>query len=47
MLYHATLVMPEKTGKQSGGLRGIHTEYMGYLLAEMQYLQRVYLGNEW
>jgi ring-1,2-phenylacetyl-CoA epoxidase subunit PaaC len=47
MLYHATLELPEITGKQSGGLRGIHTEYMGYLLAEMQYLQRVYPGNQW
>nr|MCU0376056.1 phenylacetate-CoA oxygenase subunit PaaI [Chitinophagaceae bacterium] len=47
LLYHATLTVPEKPGTQSGGLRGVHTEYLGYLLAEMQYLQRVYPGNEW
>lgn len=32
---------------QSGGKQGIHTEHMGYLLAEMQYLQRTYPGAEW
>lgn len=32
---------------QSGGLYGRHTEYLGYLLAEMQYLQRVYPNSEW
>lgn len=30
-----------------GGLNGMHTEYMGYILAEMQYLQRTYPGAEW
>ena len=32
---------------QSGGKKGIHSEYMGYILAELQYLQRVYPGSEW
>jgi ring-1,2-phenylacetyl-CoA epoxidase subunit PaaC len=32
---------------QSGGKMGTHTEKLGYLLAEMQYLQRVYPGAEW
>lgn len=32
---------------QAGGKQGIHTEYMGYILAEMQYLQRTYPGAEW
>jgi ring-1,2-phenylacetyl-CoA epoxidase subunit PaaC len=32
---------------QSGGKQGIHTEHMGYLLAEMQYLQRTYPNAEW
>jgi ring-1,2-phenylacetyl-CoA epoxidase subunit PaaC len=43
----ATLVMPAKTFMQSGGKQGIHTEHLGYLLAEMQYLQRTYPGAEW
>ena len=32
---------------QQGGKKGIHTEYMGLILAELQYMQRVYPGNEW
>ncbi len=32
---------------QSGGKQGIHTEHMGFILAEMQYLQRTYPGAEW
>ena len=32
---------------QSGGKNGVHSEYMGYILAELQYLQRVYPGSEW
>ncbi len=32
---------------QSGGREGRHTEHLGYLLAEMQFLQRAYPGCEW
>jgi ring-1,2-phenylacetyl-CoA epoxidase subunit PaaC len=32
---------------QSGGKEGVHTEHMGFILAEMQYMQRVYPGCEW
>ncbi|MBD0352275.1 MAG: phenylacetate-CoA oxygenase subunit PaaC [Flavisolibacter sp.] len=40
---------PERAGGrvQSGGKQGQHTEYMGYLLAEMQYLQRAYPNVTW
>jgi ring-1,2-phenylacetyl-CoA epoxidase subunit PaaC len=37
----------EKTWMQSGGKEGIHTEHLGYILAEMQFLQRAYPGLEW
>lgn len=37
--------MPQ-TNKGSGKL-GFHTEHLGFLLAEMQFLQRAYPGNEW
>ena len=33
--------------KARGGKRGIHTEHLGYLLAEMQFLQRAYPGATW
>ena len=32
---------------QTGGKQGIHTENLGFILAEMQYLQRMHPGAEW
>jgi ring-1,2-phenylacetyl-CoA epoxidase subunit PaaC len=32
---------------QTGGRRGLHSEQLGLLLAEMQYLQRAYPGTNW
>lgn len=44
----ATLVLPEEGAwMQRGGKQGHHTEHMGYLLAEMQFLQRAYPGAQW
>lgn len=44
----ATLPLPkEGVYMQRGGKTGIHTEHLGYMLAEMQYLQRTYPGCEW
>jgi ring-1,2-phenylacetyl-CoA epoxidase subunit PaaC len=43
----ATLQLPEKSFNQLGGKTGTHTEYLGFILAEMQHLQRVYPGAEW
>lgn len=37
--------VPEWT--QQGGKNGQHTEHLGYLLAEMQFMQRAYPGMEW
>jgi ring-1,2-phenylacetyl-CoA epoxidase subunit PaaC len=44
----ATLVLPSpETFMQQGGKSGLHTEKFGYLLAELQYLQRAYPNSEW
>ncbi|MFM6924330.1 MAG: 1,2-phenylacetyl-CoA epoxidase subunit PaaC [Ferruginibacter sp.] len=43
----ATLPIPEKTFMQNGGKTGIHTEHLGYILTELQYLQRTYPNAEW
>lgn len=43
----AMLELPKTTWMQSGGKEGRHTEHMGYLLAEMQHLQRVYPNATW
>jgi len=38
---------PESAWMQTEGKEGRHTEHLGYLLAEMQFLQRTYPGCEW
>jgi ring-1,2-phenylacetyl-CoA epoxidase subunit PaaC len=43
----ATLPVPHPAGLQTGGKTGLHTEYLGYLLAEMQFLQRAYPNSNW
>jgi ring-1,2-phenylacetyl-CoA epoxidase subunit PaaC len=43
----ANLELPVQTWHQSGGKHGRHTEYMGFLLAEMQTLQRAYPNSTW
>lgn len=43
----ATLSFPEKTFMQTGGKEGNHTEHLGYILTELQYMQRAYPGLEW
>jgi len=42
-----TLPVPENVWMQSGGKEGMHTEYLGYILADMQFLQRAYPDCEW
>jgi ring-1,2-phenylacetyl-CoA epoxidase subunit PaaC len=43
----ATLAVPEVTPARGGGRRGLHTEELGYLLAEMQHLHRSHPGATW
>lgn len=43
----ATLTLPEKVFTKKGGKTGIHTEYLGFILTELQYMQRAYPGAEW
>jgi ring-1,2-phenylacetyl-CoA epoxidase subunit PaaC len=48
VLQEATLAMPTPDAfMQRGGKQGRHTERLGYVLAEMQFLQRAYPGVEW
>jgi ring-1,2-phenylacetyl-CoA epoxidase subunit PaaC len=46
-LHQATLEMPEAPWIHSGGKQGIHSESLGYILAEMQFLQRAYPEATW
>jgi ring-1,2-phenylacetyl-CoA epoxidase subunit PaaC len=47
VLVPATLARPELPAHPGGGRRGLHTEHLGYLLAELQYLHRVHPGASW
>ena len=47
LLTRATLILPPATGGAPQGKRGNHSEHLGYLLAEMQHLQRAYPGAKW
>jgi ring-1,2-phenylacetyl-CoA epoxidase subunit PaaC len=47
ILSEATLATPESKYFQKGGKLGIHSEHMGYLLADMQYMQRSFPNMNW
>jgi ring-1,2-phenylacetyl-CoA epoxidase subunit PaaC len=47
VLQEATLVRPAAIPYQWHGKRGVHTEHLGHMLAEMQHLQRTYPGAQW
>ena len=47
VLAAATLRVPGSISFRSTGRRGVHSEHMGYLLAEMQTLQRAHPGAVW
>jgi ring-1,2-phenylacetyl-CoA epoxidase subunit PaaC len=47
ILNEATLACPNEEPFQKGGKQGRHSEFMGHILAEMQWMQRAYPGAEW
>ena len=49
VLTEATLIpaTPANTYAAAAAKRGVHTEHLGHLLAEMQFLQRAYPGAQW
>lgn len=46
-LTRATLQKPDSNWMQSGGKQGKHSEHLGFILAEMQFMQRTYPNMEW
>ena len=46
-LVKAKLTRPEDAYMATGGKKGLHTEYLGYILSEMQFLQRAYPDAKW
>jgi len=47
VLRRVNLEIPESKYFQKGGKQGVHTEHMGYLLSDLQYMQRTYPNMEW
>lgn len=47
VIAEATLCVPQPTWEARGGRQGIHTEHLGHLLPEMQYLHRAHPGASW
>lgn len=47
VLAEATVAKPEDGWMQTGSRKGRHSEHLGYILAEMQYLQRAYPDAKW
>ena len=47
ILLEATLDKPQDEWMDGGGKQGSHSEHLGYILAEMQFLQRAYPGATW
>jgi ring-1,2-phenylacetyl-CoA epoxidase subunit PaaC len=47
VLQQATLARPARVPYQWHGKRGVHTEHLGHMLAEMQHLQRTFPGVQW
>ena len=47
ILEEATIAIPDNPYFQKGGKQGIHTEHLGYLLNDMQFMQRNYPNMEW
>lgn len=43
----AALAVPENTFMQSGGKTGMHTEHLGFILTELQCMQRTYPNSQW
>ncbi|HNS41555.1 MAG TPA: phenylacetate-CoA oxygenase subunit PaaI, partial [Taishania sp.] len=47
VLEEATLTIPDNGWSYGKGRTGLHSENLGYILADMQYLQRAYPGATW
>ena len=47
VMQQATLTLPTNNWKQEGGRVGYHSENLGFILAELQYMQRAYPNMKW
>ncbi|MGB4837411.1 MAG: 1,2-phenylacetyl-CoA epoxidase subunit PaaC [Saprospiraceae bacterium] len=47
IIHEATLTIPEMYHARKGGKSGLHSEHLGFILADMQFMQRAYPGLTW
>lgn len=47
ILTYANLSVPKEQWMHTGGKSGTHTEHLGFILAELQFMQRAYPNMEW
>jgi len=47
VLKEANLKVPERKNFMRGGKNGVHSEFMGYILSDLQYMQRTYPNMKW
>jgi len=47
VLQEATLKLPETPGRHTNGKTGIHSEHLGYILSDFQYMQRSFPNMQW
>jgi ring-1,2-phenylacetyl-CoA epoxidase subunit PaaC len=47
VIAEATLTLPSNDWMQRGGRDGRHSEHLGHLLSELQYMQRAFPGLTW
>lgn len=47
VFHEAGLVIPEGPWHRTIGKNGVHSENLGYILADLQYMQRTYPNMEW
>jgi ring-1,2-phenylacetyl-CoA epoxidase subunit PaaC len=47
IILQATLKLPETSWSHSGGKKGVHSEHLGFILADLQYMQRAYPNMTW
>lgn len=47
VMKEASITMPDLSWPQKGGKKGLHSEHMGYILSQLQYMQRAYPDMTW
>ena len=47
IFHEVGLAIPNVKWFQSGGKKGVHTEHFGFILADLQYMQRAYPNMVW